>query len=68
LGDIVICPEAAEREHAPAGQRASMCLVLAHGFLHLLGWDHDTPEKELAMWERQGLLRSKLLTALKEVS
>ena len=67
LGDIVICPEETEREHAPMTRRSALCLVLAHGFLHLLGWDHDTPEKEEVMWERQELLKSKLLNAAEEV-
>ena len=64
LGDIVICPEEAEREHAPMARMEALCLVLAHGFLHLLGWDHDTPEKERAMWERQELLGAKLSRAI----
>ena len=65
LGDIVICPEEAEREHAPMTRPEALCLVLAHGFLHLLGWDHDTPEKEEIMWERQEFLKSRLLGAVK---
>ena len=68
LGDIVICPQEAEREHAPMTCVEALCLVLAHGFLHLLGWDHDTPEKEQAMWDRQELLKAKLLGAVEEVS
>ena len=68
MGDIVICPEEAEREHAPMARMEVLCLVLAHGFLHLSGWDHDTPEKELAMWDRQNLLKSKLLSAVEEAS
>jgi probable rRNA maturation factor len=67
LGDIVICPEETEREHVTMTRRSALCLVLAHGFLHLLGWDHDTPEKEEVMWERQELLKSKLLNAAEEV-
>ena len=66
LGDIVICPEEAEREHAPMPYPEILCLVLAHGFLHLLGWDHDTPEEEKLMWDRQELLKSKLLLAVEE--
>ena len=66
LGDIVICPEEVEREHAPMARMEGLCLVLAHGFLHLLGWDHDTTDKELAMWDRQELLKSKLLNAIEE--
>ena len=68
LGDILICPEETEREHAPMPRLAALCLVLSHGFLHLLGWDHDTPEKEEVMWERQELLKSKLLDAVNEAS
>ena len=67
LGDIVICPEEAEREHKPMERVEALSLVLAHGFLHLLGWDHDTPEKEEVMWKRQELLKFKLQNALEEV-
>jgi len=67
LGDIVICREEAEREHAPMPCTEALCLVMAHGFLHLLGWDHDTLEKERLMWDRQELLKSKLLLAVEEV-
>ena len=63
LGDILICQEEAEREHA-LGRVGTLCLMLAHGFLHLMGWDHDTPEKELKMWERQGTLGLKLSNAM----
>jgi hypothetical protein len=38
--------------------------MLAHGFLHLLAWDHDTPEKERAMWERQDRIRESLAGVL----
>ena len=64
LGDIVICPEETELEHASMARLEALCLVLAHGFLHLLGWDHDTPEKEKLMWERQESLKSKLQNAI----
>jgi probable rRNA maturation factor len=67
LGDILICPEEVRRTHCSLSYREALCLVLAHGFLHLLAWDHDTPEKEQAMWERQSHLKSKLLKALEEV-
>jgi probable rRNA maturation factor len=64
LGDVVICPEEAEQIHAPMPRLEALCLVLAHGFLHLVGWDHDTPEKEEIMWERQESLKLKLLNAI----
>jgi probable rRNA maturation factor len=55
LGDILIAhPYAlaqAEREgHDP---NDSMSLLVVHGVLHLLGYDHDTPEHRTAMWEAQ---------------
>ncbi len=55
LGDLVIAyPYAraqAEREgHALSD---SLALLVAHGTLHLLGFDHDTPEQRAAMWAAQ---------------
>jgi probable rRNA maturation factor len=64
LGDILICLEQAEKAYPSLSQEEVLCLMLAHGFLHLLGWDHDTPEKEEAMWARQNALVSKLRAAL----
>jgi probable rRNA maturation factor len=66
LGDIVICPEGVRRFHGSLPYPEALCLLLVHGFLHLLAWDHDTPEKERAMWERQELLQSRLLPAFGE--
>jgi probable rRNA maturation factor len=66
LGDILICPEEAAREHDHPPYSEVLSLMLAHGFLHLLAWDHDTPQKEQAMWERQELLKSKLWKAIEE--
>lgn len=55
LGDLVISyPYAraqAEREgHALAD---SLSLLVVHGTLHLLGYDHDTPERRAEMWVAQ---------------
>lgn len=52
LGDVIIAyPYAAHQAHrfgvTPA---AELCLLVAHGVLHLLGYDHATPEEEAAMW------------------
>lgn len=51
LGDVIISLETAERQ-APQFSRSSaeeVTFLLAHGLLHLLGWDHDTDAKERAM-------------------
>lgn len=65
LGDILICPEETARLHGDLSREEAFCLVLAHGFLHLLAWDHDTEERELAMWSRQDAMKTRLLDALR---
>lgn len=65
LGDILLCPEYI-RENAPVrsdeGIRQEMALMVVHGFLHLLAWDHCTEELARSMESRQ----KQILTALME--
>lgn len=63
LGDIVICPWVAAQQAAAAGHSTmeEMMLLTIHGTLHLLGYDHVTPEQERQMF---GLQRQLLLTFL----
>ncbi|WP_370894693.1 rRNA maturation RNase YbeY [Janibacter sp. GXQ6167] len=65
LGDIVLCPSVAERQAAEAGHAPieEILLLTTHGLLHLLGYDHATPEEEKEMFELQ---RQLLLTFLAE--
>ena len=58
LGDIVICWEVAEQQAATAGHppSAEVELLLTHGLLHLLGYDHAEPEEERAMFALQSEL------------
>lgn len=62
LGDIVVSLETAakqaEAEHKTLEQEVA--LLLAHATLHLLGYDHDEPEKEAVMWKRQGEVLKEL--------
>ena len=51
LGDVVICPAVAERQRSDL--EAELRLLLVHGILHLLGYDHDAEDERRAMWERQ---------------
>jgi len=63
LGDIVICPEVVKLSSDAESRDVSydFLLMLMHGFLHLLAWDHDTEEKESAMFsEQENLLRRYL--------
>ena len=64
LGDIVICPEEVSRLHPELSQREGISLMIAHSFLHLLGYDHDTDEKQAAMWEKQDEISRKILGVL----
>ena len=61
LGDIVICPEETARLHPELSQHEAMCLMIAHSFLHLLGYDHDTEEKQAEMWQLQAEITAKIL-------
>jgi probable rRNA maturation factor len=51
LGDVVICPAVAARQNPDLG--AELRLLLVHGILHLLGYDHQEEEARRDMWERQ---------------
>ncbi len=61
LGDIVLCPTVAARQAIEAGHAMEdeLLLLTTHGMLHLLGFDHATPEEEAEMFELQ---RQLLLT------
>ena len=63
LDDLVICPWVAAQQAAAAGHSTmqEMMLLTIHGILHLLGYDHVTPEQERQMF---GLQRQLLLTFL----
>lgn len=51
LGDVVIAVPTARRQATEKGVPLleEVTELLAHGLLHLLGWDHDTPAKERRM-------------------
>src|SRR5215472_13144679 len=51
LGDIIV---SVPRARAQARERGvtllgEITMLVAHGLLHLLGWDHDTPAKDRRM-------------------
>ena len=55
LGDIIIALPYAERQAAHYGNSLGdeLRLLTVHGVLHLLGYDHATPEEDDAMWQIQ---------------
>jgi probable rRNA maturation factor len=58
LGDLVLCPEVAERQAGAAGHSttAEIELLTVHGILHLLGYDHAEPEEHQEMFGLQAEL------------
>ena len=55
LGDLVLCPEVAQRqgETAGHGRDAELELLTVHGILHLLGYDHADPDEHRVMFGLQ---------------
>jgi probable rRNA maturation factor len=51
LGDVIICPGVAAEQNRDVP--AEIRLLLVHGILHLLGYDHQGEEDRMKMWARQ---------------
>jgi probable rRNA maturation factor len=51
LGDVVVSVPRARRQAAERSVplMTEITMLVAHGILHLIGWDHDTPAKDRAM-------------------
>ncbi|MEM9951340.1 MAG: rRNA maturation RNase YbeY [Chloroflexota bacterium] len=62
LGDLVIAyPYAlAQSEKLNHLLDDSLCLLVIHGTLHLLGYDHDIPENRAEMWAEQAQVLAML--------
>ena len=55
LGDIVICPDVIS-ENADENHKSfteELVLVMSHGLLHLIGYDHYDKDSERKMWMEQ---------------
>ena len=53
LGDLYLCVEEFEDQFKLGDARKLLFFLVSHGFLHLLGWTHETPEKFDEMMLRQ---------------
>lgn len=55
LGDVVICPQVARLQAEAAGHSMmdEVHLLLTHGVLHLVGFDHAEPDEEREMFKLQ---------------
>lgn len=62
LGDIIISVPRAKAQSIAAGHslEAELSLLVVHGVLHLLGYDHSGAEEKARMWAAQ----SEVLTQL----
>lgn len=58
LGDVVIAPQVAERQAAELGHTIEheLDVLLVHGILHLLGYDHEAEDDAGAMAAREAAL------------
>lgn len=58
LGDIIVSVEKAKVQAEEKGHdlEQELALLVAHGFLHLLGYDHAEPEEEQRMFSLQDRL------------
>ena len=55
LGDIVVCPQVATLQASAAGHQMidEILLLITHGMLHLVGYDHAEPKEEEEMFGLQ---------------
>ncbi len=63
VGDVVVCPQVAAEQALAAGHSAAeeVLLLLVHGVLHLLGYDHAEPADEAEMFALQRRLLLQFL-------
>jgi len=52
LGDVVIAPRVAARNN-PDDPGSELRLLVVHGVLHALGYDHEADDDRVEMWARQ---------------
>lgn len=65
LGDVVLCPQVAQRQADAAGHSLDdeLALLLTHGILHLIGYDHLEPEEHAEMFGLQARLLAEWVAA-----
>ena len=52
LGDVIVCPAVAAGEQ-PGRPGGELRLLVVHGVLHVLGYDHHDDGERAEMWARQ---------------
>lgn len=62
LGDVVVCADVVNRQadrHC-ADRQAHWARIVAHGILHLTGYDHDRPQAASKMESAEGAILERL--------
>lgn len=62
LGSVVICKSRAREQAAEYGHsyQREVCYLAVHGFLHCLGYDHETEEQKAVMRAREEEIMAEL--------
>ncbi len=62
IGDVIISVPRAKEQAFAAGHplENEISLLVVHGILHLLGYDHDLEERKVVMWSKQAEILSNL--------
>jgi probable rRNA maturation factor len=68
LGEVIISYPQAEKQGVTDGHstRSELDLLVVHGVLHLLGYDHSTDKEKEKMWQIQKKILLKLGTTIKK--
>jgi len=68
LGDVIISYPQAQKQGTLAGHStgSELDLLVVHGVLHLMGYDHSTDEEKEKMWEIQRKVLVKLGSDIKK--
>jgi probable rRNA maturation factor len=62
LGDVFIAPSVVRDNAQRSGARFEdeLALMVVHGLLHLLGWDHEVDDKATRMEARESELLARI--------
>jgi len=62
LGEIIVCPDVATENASRWNTSAEreMRRLIAHGILHLMGYDHETDDGEMKRLQRRLVVRRAL--------
>ncbi len=62
IGDVVVCADVINQQadQFQADRQAHWARIIAHGILHLVGYDHDQPQAAREMESAEGAILSRL--------